>query len=205
MKHANEPLHAASQLRGAKGPAFGKQQVVAVLKADTGVFAKYIEFVELLLQVYKADLPGPLLLFDGLFERIGGAAVSSSGIEEEEVDFLKRHMPPSAPTLARDRTSYGFRDRGGVGEECRVADPELQCFVELRTGLRILAARVERPGTGVERSDILPAGDLGSGYAQGLRRLVRIIGVVKNQLAIGVVRLGRNPDGLALELPECSL
>jgi hypothetical protein len=44
-----------------------------------------------------------VLLFDGLFEGVGGAAVSSSGVEEEEVDFLKRHML----TLPRRGGRYG--------------------------------------------------------------------------------------------------
>src|SRR5437016_11280196 len=90
MQQADEPLHAARQLRRAQSPAFAEEQVVAILEAHASVLAENIQLVELLLQVHQADLPGPLLLFDHVLQGVGGAAVSATGVEEEEIDLLHR-------------------------------------------------------------------------------------------------------------------
>ncbi len=82
MIQADDPLHAARQLRRAQRPALVEQQVVAILEAQPGDFAENVQLIELLLKVHQADLPGPVLLLNHVLQRVGGAAVPAAGVEE---------------------------------------------------------------------------------------------------------------------------
>ena len=98
-----------------------------------------------------------------------------------------------------------FRDCGGMAEQRGVANTYLQRLIQLGASFSVLRVRVERPGVSVESLDVLPPGNLRSRHAHGFSRLVRIVGVVKDQLAIGVVRFTANLAGLAIELRKCAV
>ena len=88
MIQPDQPLH-GRQLRRAERPA-REHQVVDLLQLQAGDLRKHIQLVEGFLQIDEADLPGPVLLLDHLFEGVSGAAMPAAGVEVEEIDFLHK-------------------------------------------------------------------------------------------------------------------
>ena len=49
-----------------------------------GVFAENVERIENFLEIDQADFPGPPLLLDDSFQRIGGGPMPAPGVEKNE-------------------------------------------------------------------------------------------------------------------------
>src|SRR5437879_465594 len=104
------------------------------------------------------------------------------------------YLRPQFPRLALVTGCSGlvlqlFRNRRGMVEQRGIANPDLQGLIELRAGRLVLSARIKRPGVSVKSRDVPPPGNLGPSQAERFGRLAGVIGVIKNQFAIGVVRL----------------
>jgi len=76
----------------------------------------------------------------------------------------------------------------GVAKHFGIANADRERCVDLLTGLGVTAVQVQRPGIGVEGEHIVPTGVFGLRNFQGFYRLMRMIRVVEDQLAIGIVR-----------------
>jgi hypothetical protein len=75
-----------------------QHDVVNVLHSNSGVFAENVEGVQDLLKIHQPDFPLPALLLDHSSEGVCGSAVTSAGIEENEVQPLQ-----SSRTSSRSR------------------------------------------------------------------------------------------------------
>src|SRR5256885_11437320 len=78
-------------------------------------------------------------------------------------------------------------DPPGVIGKLPVADTDGERLAHLGLGLSILAIDIERPGVGVERQYVVAPPNLQARDSERLGRLVRVLGVVQNQLPVGVV------------------
>lgn len=79
-------MHKREQLSRTKRPAVFKDTIVDIFQTQPGEFAKDIETVEDVLQVYQTNVPGAVLLANYRFEGGGGGAMSAPGIKENEID-----------------------------------------------------------------------------------------------------------------------
>src|ERR1039457_1717921 len=83
-------MHHLGELRRPQRPTLTKQQVVNVLHRQSSDFAEDVERPEHFLEIDQADVPGALLPFDDRFQGVRGGAVSTTGVEEDEVEFLAK-------------------------------------------------------------------------------------------------------------------
>src|SRR5947209_3373776 len=90
MVEPDNSMHAAQKERRSQRVAAFQHDVVNVLQTHARVLTENIQRIQDLLQVDELNVPRALLLLDDRFQGQRGAAVSSSGIEEHEVDLAQR-------------------------------------------------------------------------------------------------------------------
>ena len=86
MVQSDDDMKELEALRRAQGPAFGEHQIVDVLQVDASDFPEDVEWMQQLLKIDERDFPGAILPFDDGFERRGGGAMASAGVEIQELD-----------------------------------------------------------------------------------------------------------------------
>lgn len=79
-------MHRRNQVLRTQSPALRENQVIDVLQADTKELPEYIERIQHFLQIDEPDIPATVLRINDRFQRIGGASMSSTGIEEQEIE-----------------------------------------------------------------------------------------------------------------------
>ena len=116
MQEANHGVHERNQLRGTHGPAAAQHDVVDVLKRDAGGFADDVDGIEQILNRDHVDVPGALLAFDHLGQRLRRGAVAAAGIDIDELDGAPHRLPPGA--------------RRGADRAVRMSCIEFPCYLE---------------------------------------------------------------------------
>ena len=76
-------------------------------------------------------------------------------------------------------------------EDLGIADSDRQSGLDLLAGFRILTVGVQRPGVGVERVNIVTPRVLLLCHIQCLGQLLRVIGIVEDEFAVGILPLAR--------------
>ena len=90
MKYANGRLEHAEKLRAAQRPAILQHDVVLLLNANAGEFAKNVQTVGQILKLDRLDLPVRMPMRNDSLECDSGVAMSPTAIVEEDMNFLHR-------------------------------------------------------------------------------------------------------------------
>jgi hypothetical protein len=78
-------MHQLQLVLRPKRPTFRKHQIVNVFQANAERFPKNIQRIQHLLKIHQAHLPPAFLRIDNRFQSNRRAAMSSSGIEKQEI------------------------------------------------------------------------------------------------------------------------
>src|SRR6476646_4337738 len=88
MEEANRKLQDAKEILAAERPAVLQHDVVLLLNANPGEFAKHVQPVGQILELHELHLPRPPLLSRNRLECDSSVTVSATAIVEDDVNFL---------------------------------------------------------------------------------------------------------------------
>ena len=72
-------------------------------------------------------------------------------------------------------------------EDFGIADSDRQRSLDLLAGFRVLTGDVQRPGVGIERVHVVTPRVLLLRHFQSVGWLVRVIGIVEDEFAVGII------------------
>src|SRR5215470_1544048 len=81
-------MHSHGELWCAERPALGEQEVIDILKPDSGPLTENIDFVEDFLKVDEADGPGIAALLDHGFEGRCRGAMAAPGVKKQKIQVF---------------------------------------------------------------------------------------------------------------------